>query len=268
MNAIDIPCTETYGNQTALENKICVVVQLYYKNKSIFDFCIDSVQEFCKDIGVSLIVLVPEELHSHYSSLECNVEKYSCDLGFNKNMLQLIQTLRYEYFMVGFDDLFLTNWKGVSLRQVLNDAVTQNVSYLRLSCRPPSLGGNIEIGDCLAKKITAVEVYQASLVYSLIKSSVLQKMLRSFEEPWSIEMKYDMASEQDVYATNLKLIEWKNLLVKSKLDFFEVMYVPNYKELMVTANFERVYDLKRHIKKVMSKLLCIVSPRLYHFLIK
>ena len=75
------------GNHAVRLSCVCVIVQLYRWNAVVFDFCVENIQKFAADIGVTLIALVPADMYEEYSQrLSCSVEKYENDLGFNKNL--------------------------------------------------------------------------------------------------------------------------------------------------------------------------------------
>lgn len=251
----------------SIESKVCVIIQLYHKNQVAFDFCIGQAQKFCEDIGITLIALVPTQFHESYTnSLSCNVEQYSEDLGFNRNLACLVGKIQFEYVILGFDDIFVKRWDAHVLRDLLHNAIANNFTYLRLTRRPPSLGDVTKIGGYSVKKVSCSEVYQASLVYSLMKASVLKNILESYEDPWSIEQHYAMSAHDKAYSTDLALIDWKNILVKSKLDYFECFMLPGSDNLLSDSAFDQVYDLKRHIYKLATKFLCSYFPNLYHFI--
>ena len=248
-------------------DKVCVIIQLYHKNQVAFDFCIAQAQKFCEDIGITLIALVPTQLYERYTNfLSCNVEHYSEDLGFNRNLAWFLGKIQFDYVILGFDDIFLKRWDAYVLRDLLHNAITNDFTYLRLTRRPPSIGDVTKIGGYSVKKVSCYEVYQASLVYSLIKTSELKNILESYEDPWSIEQHYAMSAHDKAYSTDLALIDWKNILVKSKLDYFECFMLPGSKNLLSDSTFDRVYDLKRHIYKLATKFLCLHFPNLYHYI--
>ena len=258
---------ERSGTSLSTKSKVCVIIQLYYKNKVAFDFCIGQAQRLCDDIGITLIALVPAQFHEAYTnSLSCNVEQYSEDLGFNRNLACLLGKIQFDYVILGFDDIFLKRWDAKVLRDLLHNAIENNCTYLRLTRRPPSLGNASKLGACSVKKITFSEAYQASLVYSLIKASVLKNILESYKDPWSIEQYYAMSAHDKAYSTDLALIDWKNILVKSKLDYFECFMLPGSDNLLSESAFDQVYDFKRHIYKLVTKFLCSYFPNLYHFI--
>jgi len=253
----------------SINSKVCVIIQLYYKNKTAFDFCIGQTQKFCEDIGVTLIALVPTQFYEIYKgSLSCHVEHYSEDYGFNRNLSCLLGKVKYDYVILGFDDIFLKRWDAKVIGDLLHNAIENNLTYLRLTRRPPSLGDVQQLGKYRVKKVSSSEAYQASLVYSMIRASVLKNMLDSYDDPWSIEQYYVMSAHDKAYSTDVGLISWKNILVKSKIDYFECISLPGSDRLLSDSGFDRVYDFKRHIYKLVTKFLCFYLPSLYHFIKK
>ena len=111
----------------SIKSKVCVIIQLYYKNKVAFDFCIGQAQKLCDEIGITLIALVPAQFHESYTnSLSCKVEQYSEDLGFNRNLACLVRKIQFDYVILGFDDIFLKKWDAKVIRELLHNAIENN----------------------------------------------------------------------------------------------------------------------------------------------
>ncbi len=253
------------GNHAVPFSCVCVIVQLYRENAVVFDFCVENIQKFAADIGITLIALVPADMYEEYSQrLSCSVEKYEKDFGFNKNLTRLLESLEFKYIILGFDDIYLKSWNSKAIRRLLCAATDEDFNYLRLTRRPPSLGTYSEVRGLRLRRVSSSEAYQASLVYSLINRKLLKSLLTEYKDPWAIEQRVSMSSYTAVFSADVPLIKWKNILVKGKLDYFETRFIAGSRALLRSNIYHRSYSFKRHFFKFISKVLYFLSPTIYH----